>query len=73
LNGPGNPGVSGSETFTVNEFGGFAGPVSFALGSDLPPSLSATWTTNSAGIAILTLTASPSAQRIVVDVTSDLP
>ncbi len=66
---PGNPGVSGSATFTVNEFGGFAGPVSFALGSDLPPSLSATWTTNSAGIAMLTLTASPSAQKSVVDVT----
>lgn len=66
---PGNPGVSGSATFTVNAFGGFAGPVSFALATPLPQGLSATWTTDSAGIPMLTLSAGTSAEKGVVDLT----
>ncbi len=62
-------GVAGSATFSATPYGGFNGHVSFALVTTLPAGLGATWTTDATGVAMLTLSASTTAQTGVVELT----
>ncbi len=52
-----NSGASYTVTFTVNSLGGFADPVSFAIGSKLPDGVTAVWKSAASGAPSLTLTA----------------